>query len=110
MATTTAALTKSLKKLPMRYRLLVLLLLAAGYSHGQAVPRIEIEMDTTTIKANKELPQLLYIVPWKDTDLSDSAEERNIIIHNLFGEFYEPVMPSGDAIRIPRPEEQPPNP
>lgn len=62
--------------------------------YAQEVPRIEIEIDKTTIKANTELPKLLYIVPWKDTNLADSAGERKIIIHNLFGEFYEPIMPT----------------
>lgn len=73
---------------------LTLLLLAPALAWSQERgPRIQIQMDQTTIRANKELPQLLYIVPWKDIDLSDSTQQRKVIIHNLFGEFYQPIMP-----------------
>jgi hypothetical protein len=32
-----------------------------------------IELDTTQITGNRELPKVLYIVPWKHSDLSDLA-------------------------------------
>ncbi|MEN7343403.1 MAG: hypothetical protein AAAFM81_10690 [Pseudomonadota bacterium] len=31
----------------------------------------EIELDATAITGNQELPQVLYIVPWKSSDLGD---------------------------------------
>lgn len=77
----------------MRTVFLALLLLAGLGAHAQQVPRIEIEMDATTIKANKELPKLLYIIPWKDTELAEATGERKILIPELFGNFYQPVLP-----------------
>lgn len=59
----------------------------------QQETRIEVEMDTARIQSVKELPMLLYIVPWKDTELSTSQQQRRIVIHDLFGDFFEPVMP-----------------
>lgn len=77
----------------MRTTSLALLLLLSVSAQAQQVPRIEIEMEATTIKANKELPKLLYIVPWKDTELAEATGERKILIPTLFGEFYQPVLP-----------------
>jgi hypothetical protein len=36
-------------------------------------PKDRIELDTTQITGNRELPKVLYIVPWKHSDLSDLA-------------------------------------
>jgi hypothetical protein len=41
----------------------------AGTAKGNAKDRIE--LDTTQITGNRELPKVLYIVPWKHSDLSD---------------------------------------
>jgi hypothetical protein len=41
----------------------------AGKPKGNAKDRIE--LDTTQITGNRELPKVLYIVPWKHSDLSD---------------------------------------
>jgi hypothetical protein len=40
-----------------------------GKPKGNAKDRIE--LDTTQITGNRELPKVLYIVPWKHSDLSD---------------------------------------
>jgi len=42
---------------------------AGGKPKGNAKDRIE--LDTTQITGNRELPKVLYIVPWKHSDLSD---------------------------------------
>ena len=42
-----------------------------GKPKGNAKDRIE--LDTTQITGNRELPKVLYIVPWKHSDLSDLA-------------------------------------
>jgi hypothetical protein len=44
---------------------------ADGKPKGNAKDRIE--LDTTQITGNRELPKVLYIVPWKHSDLSDLA-------------------------------------
>lgn len=56
----------------------------------QAEDRLELE--TTFIKGNKELPQILYVVPWKETK-SSKKKEQQIVLHSLFGDLFEPVNP-----------------
>ena len=51
-----------------------------------------IELRTTTIKGNKELPKILYIVPWKNIKKSRKAE-RKLVLHSLFGDLFNPVLP-----------------
>lgn len=51
-----------------------------------------IELKTTTIKGNKELPKILYIVPWKDVKQNKIAE-RKLVLHSLFGDLFDPVLP-----------------
>jgi len=53
----------------------------------------KIELRTTTIKGNKELPKILYVVPWKDIKRSKKAE-RKLVLHSLFGDLFNPVLPS----------------
>lgn len=53
----------------------------------------QIELDTTRIKANQELPQILYIVPWKDAHES-KQDEQKLVLHDFFGDLYDPVLPS----------------
>ncbi len=52
----------------------------------------KIELRTTTIKGNKELPKILYVVPWKDIEKNRKAE-RKLILHSLFGDLFDPVLP-----------------
>ncbi len=65
-------------------------LLAAAYAPVFAQDKIELE--TTTIKGNKELPKILYVVPWKDMGESKNAEQR-LVLHSLFGDLFDPVQP-----------------
>jgi len=51
-----------------------------------------IELETTFIKGNKELPKILYVVPWKDIKTSKKAE-RKLELHSLFGDLFDPVLP-----------------
>lgn len=51
-----------------------------------------VELETTFIKGNKELPQVLYIVPWKDMKKENSKTEI-IVLHSLFGDTFDPVTP-----------------
>ena len=58
----------------------------------------ELELDTTFIKGNKELPQMMYIVPWQDmksTKINKSSQ--NLTLHSLFGDIFDPVLPSEDS-------------
>jgi len=53
---------------------------------------VEIKMKTTTIKANTELPKIIYIVPWKET-AKNTKKQQKLIIHNLYGDLFDPVVP-----------------
>ena len=59
---------------------------------NQALAEIEIQMDTTTIKANTELPKIIYIIPWQETKRFKNKEQL-LVIHSLFGDLFEPSMP-----------------
>ena len=52
----------------------------------------EIELRTTIIKGNKELPKILYVVPWKDIKQTRKAEQK-LVLHSLFGDLFNPVLP-----------------
>ena len=70
-----------------RITLLLILLLPVA-----AIAEDEIELRTTIIKGNKELPKILYIVPWKDITKSKKSE-RKLVLHSLFGDLFDPVLP-----------------
>jgi len=55
--------------------------------------RDRIRLETTVIKGNKEMPQIVYIVPWKD--MKDQAQkEQTLVLHSLFGDMFNPVQQS----------------
>lgn len=56
----------------------------------QAEDRIELK--TTTIKGNKELPRVLYIVPWKHVKTA-AKPRQELVLHSLFGDLFDPVVP-----------------
>ena len=53
----------------------------------------KIELDTTTIKVNTELPKYLYVVPWQDRK-SDQKQEQQLKLHNLYGDLFDPQLPA----------------
>ena len=59
---------------------------------SQLLAEDKIELRTTTIKGNKELPKILYVVPWKDIKRTKKAE-RKLVLHSLFGDLFDPVLP-----------------
>jgi hypothetical protein len=61
---------------------------AAGASArgGRAMDRLNLE--TTEITGNRELPKVLYIVPWKRSDLGDLVGKP---VNSLLDEVLEPV-------------------
>lgn len=73
----------------MKYKtLLAMLALCASTQPGAAQERVELE--SIFIKGNKEFPQILYIVPWKDVKAADQKEQ-TLILHSLFGDLFDPV-------------------
>jgi hypothetical protein len=55
-------------------------------SRGKALDRLE--LDTTQITGNRELPKVLYIVPWKRSDLGDLVGKP---VNSLLDEVLTPV-------------------
>ncbi len=56
-----------------RYRYIMAMLLCSSILPGiQAEERLE--MEGTAIIGNQELPKVLYIVPWKQSELPDLSE------------------------------------
>jgi len=58
----------------------------SGAGAGKAHDRIE--LDTTDITGNRELPKVLYIVPWKRSDLGDLVGKP---VNSLVDEVLAPV-------------------
>lgn len=58
----------------------------------QAQTEDKLELETTIIKGNTELPKILYVVPWQD-DLETEIEEQRLVLHSLFGDIFEPTTP-----------------
>lgn len=65
--------------------LLVLLLTPL---HAEEIKQIRI----TTIQANKALPKILYIVPWKDVE-PPKLPPRELLLNSLEGDLFDPVLP-----------------
>jgi hypothetical protein len=53
---------------------------------GKAIDRLE--LDTTQITGNKELPKVMYVVPWKHSDLGDLTGKP---ANSLVEEVLQPV-------------------
>ncbi len=79
-----------MRKFKMRKFIFILLML---FLSSSLLAEDKIELRTTTIKGNKELPKILYVVPWKDIKRSKKAE-RKLVLHSLFGDLFDPVLPS----------------
>jgi hypothetical protein len=55
-----------------------------------AEPVDRVELKTSFIKGNKELPQVLYIVPWQEIKKATLKPE-NMVLHSLYGDIFQPV-------------------
>lgn len=62
---------------------------AAQATH--AIAEDEMKLELSVIKGNKELPKVLYIMPWKRLP-SDNLEQK-LILHSLFDDVFEPIEP-----------------
>lgn len=57
----------------------------------------KVEVETTRIKANKELPKVLYVVPWKEMESYKNADQK-LVLHDFFGDLYDPMLPNETAL------------
>lgn len=53
-----------------------------------AVTRDNLDLDTTTITGNRELPKVMYVVPWKKADIGDLSGRP---VNSLLDEVLAPV-------------------
>jgi hypothetical protein len=51
-------------------------------------PADRVELDTTTITGNRELPKVMYVVPWKKSDIGDAVGKP---MNSLLDEVLAPV-------------------
>ncbi len=76
----------------MNRKIIYTVFITALYLPAGAHSEDRLDLDTTTIKGNKELPKILYVVPWKDTE-KYKQRDRKLVLHSLFGHLFEPVLP-----------------
>lgn len=79
-------------------RMLYIFVITFGLSTGAALAQERIELESIYVKGNKEFPQTLYVVPWKEIKSKD-RKEQPLVLHSLFGGLFDPVYgdPSGTA-------------
>lgn len=65
------------------------ILAASVFSVTHAEDKLELE--TITIKGNRELPKVLYIVPWKR--LKNDNFDQKLVLHSLFKDAFDPMEP-----------------
>lgn len=76
-----------------RYSAVALLTLVAASLSPAVMGQEIIELETTTIQGNTELPKYMYVVPWRDTK-STKAQDRKLKLHNLYGDLFDPLLPA----------------
>jgi len=66
-----------------------------------AMSQDRVELESIYIKGNnKEFPQILYIVPWKDMKVK-GHQEQTLVLHSLFGDLFDPVYGELDKVEAP---------
>lgn len=74
----------------MRALLILLACCLVSSAYAANDDDVKIELDTTVIKGNRELPKILYVVPWKELKEAKKAEQ-TLVLHSLYGDLFEPV-------------------
>lgn len=64
-----------------------------SYNQSMTEPVDRVELRTSFIKGNKELPQVLYIVPWQEIKKVVLKPE-NMVLHSLYGDIFQPITPA----------------
>ncbi|PKG38759.1 hypothetical protein [Psychromonas sp. Urea-02u-13] len=76
----------------MRLLALFLLIISINlYANTDNKSEDKLELTTTFIKGNKELPQMLYIVPWKNIKKTKKTP-KDIVLHSLYGDIFQPII------------------
>lgn len=81
-------------------RILFCLVLLTGFL-STVLAQERLELESIYIKgSNKEFPQILYIVPWKDMKLKGHREQ-TLVLHSLFGDLFDPIYGEYEAREAP---------
>ncbi|MCW8876483.1 MAG: hypothetical protein OQK51_05430 [Kangiellaceae bacterium] len=60
----------------------------------------KIELKTLRIHGNKELPKVLFIVPWQDPKKEKgTTSKQRLVLHSLYGDLFDPITPSDIRIK-----------
>jgi hypothetical protein len=73
------------------YRILAVLIVTTAAKAWAIEDSIELE--TTRIITNEELPGILYLIPWKDVEATRVGKQK-LVLHEFFGDLYEPIAPA----------------
>jgi len=68
-------------------------LLSEGDVKAVIADRDVINLDGVQIRGNKELPQILYIVPWQEVETKRRVKEQDIVLFSLSERRIKPVIP-----------------
>ncbi len=83
-------------------------MLACSIQAATAQDRIDLEMEGTAVIGNRELPKVLYVVPWKRSELADDEPGVQGLVDEVLGPldrevfvreveyYYEVVSPTAD--------------
>jgi len=71
---------------------ITLILLTSASISAKAALEAEdkLTLETSFIKGNKELPNVLYIVPWQTLEKTTTQPDV-LVLHSLFGDIFEPI-------------------
>ena len=61
----------------------------------QSKKKDNIELKTLRIHGNKELPKVLFIVPWQDPKKAQgTTSKQRLVLHSLYGDLFDPIGPT----------------
>jgi len=81
----------------MKIHHLLILTFVFSFSMSTAQAKDRLKLDITVIKGNKEMPQIVYIIPWKDVQ-KNHEKEQTLVLHSLFGDLFDPILMVNDSV------------
>lgn len=68
-----------------------LLILCFGISLSVSANNSDVDEQTAAEDNNQALPNILYVVPWKDSKGTRKGKTK-LVLHDLVGDMYEPQL------------------
>ena len=88
-----------------KYRIKIVLILTAILTCvGSVQAKDNLELEIVTIRGNREMPKVLYIVPWKR--LKNDSKGQKLVLHSLFEDAFDPLEPDAFKKRVEQFESQ----